>query len=338
MGFPFKLPAVADSITVCNEISDGSNILLASTIEDIVKFKENKLPVGYCISPSVQSVNLYETTEFEKVYLTYLEKISVLKNSGADFIFFEEQTNLRDMRAGVLAAKFVGIPSFVVMNVNEDGMTENGTDFIASLITLQAMGADSFGIYCTDGIDAQIRLTEQAFHHSDIPLIACFESDKCTEEQIISLAENGASVFIDRSEQKNYEHINTLSKCKVIFDKNSEKDNYAAAIDCEAFFLPDILELSEPVYCDFDMPETIISLDNENIDAVHIFLNSTDDSILLGENASMSRLPFIVHTDDTAVLETALRYYQGRLIIDSHCEIDELELKFLAAKYGAILY
>ena len=342
-------------------LSNGANMILAPTAgvthqrlvdigfdDDFTEINEkitsitadmaDDIPVGGCVVPSTLFVPPYGKSTFEEVYLIYLEKITILKDSGADFILLQEQDNLCDMRAGVLAAKSFGMPVFVIMNVDEDGQTKSGTDFLAALITLQAMGADAFGIYCTDGIEAQTELINKAFSHADIPLISCFESDKCTKEQLIALAENGASIFIDKSGWKKHEYIDILSECKIQFDENSEKDNYAAAIDCEAFFLPDILELSSPIHCDYDMPDEIIGLDNESINAVHIFLNSTDDSALLVENATMSRLPFLIHTDDTVALEAALRYYQGRLVVDTCCDIDENELKRLSQKYGAILY
>lgn len=345
-----------------NSLLNGANTLLAPTAgathqrledigfdDDFIEINEkitsitadmagDNVPVGGCVVPSTLFVPPYGKSTFEEVYLIYLEKITILKDSGADFILLQEQNNLCDMRAGVLAAKSVGMPVFVIMNVDEDGMTKSGTDFIAALITLQAMGADSFGIYCTDGIDAQIHLINRAFFHANIPLISCFESDKCSKEQLIAFAENGASIFIDKSSWRKREYIDILSKCKVQFDEKSEKDNYAATIDCEAFFLPDILEPSAPIHCDYDMPDEIIGLDNESINAVHIFLNSTDDSALLVENATMSRLPFLIHTDDIVALEAALRYYQGRLIVDSRCDIDKNELKQLSQKYGAIIY
>lgn len=345
-----------------NLLSKGINILLAPTagtthqrLEDLgfddnftemnqtitsvtVKAAENKVPVGGCIVPSTLFVPPYGTNTFEEVYMIYLEKVTILKDSGADFIIFQEQNNLCDMRAGVLAAKSVNIPSFVIMNVDEDGRTNSGADFIASLITLQAMGAAAFGIYCTDGIEAQIKLIEQAFPHSDIPLIACFDSSNCTETQILRLAESGTSIYIDKSVREKHKYIELISKREILFDDTSEKDNYAAAVDCEAFFLTDNPELSDPVFCDFDMTEKIIALDSESVNAIYIFLNSTDDSAVLAENATMSRLPFVVHTNDPTALEAALRYYQGRLIVDSRCDIDENELNRLSEKYGAILY
>lgn len=303
-----------------------------------VKAADGSALVGGVVVPSTLFIPPYGRDTFEDVYFTYLEKITVLKDSGAAFVLLQNQNNLCDMRAGVLAAKDVDIPVFVTMNVNDEGISESENDYIAALITLQAMGADAFGIECTDGIESLNRLIKHAFPHAAVPLIAVIDTETYSEQDILSLAENGVSVFIDKSNWKNRNILQALSKTKIRFDETTEKDCYAAAIDCEAFFLPDNLELSEPVICGYDMSDELIDLDDENINAVHLFLNSTDDAAVLSDKATMSRLPFIIHTNDTVILEAALRYYQGRLIIDSCCDIDENILKSLSDKYGAIIY
>ena len=38
------------------------------------------------------------------------------------------------------------------------------------------------------------------------------------------------------------------------------------------------------------------------------------------------------------ILDAALRYFQGRLIVDSNCDIDYQLIERTAAKYGAIVY
>ncbi|MDD6488513.1 MAG: homocysteine S-methyltransferase family protein [Clostridia bacterium] len=306
--------------------------------ETTIKAAENKVAVGGVVVPSTLFIMPYGRDTFEDVYFTYLEKITILKDSGAEFILLQNQNTLCDMRAAVLAAKAVDIPVFVTMNVNDDGISESGNDYIAALITLQAMGADAFGIECTDGIESLNRLIKQAFSHATVPLIAVIDTEKDSEQDILSLAENGASVFIDKSNWQNHNIFQKLSQTEIRFDETAEKDCYAAAIDCEAFFLPDNLDLSRPVICGYDMSDELIDLDDENINAVYLFLNSTDDATLLSDKATMSRLPFLIHTNDSVTLEAALRYYQGRLIVDSRCDIDESILKTLAEKYGAIIY
>lgn len=309
-----------------------------STITKITAKTSGSSLVGGVVYSSGLFVPPYGEDSFETIYFSYLEKITVLKAANADFILLYNQNNLFDMRAAVLAAKAVDIPVFAVMNVDADGKSESGNDYIAALITLQAMGADAFGIYCTDGTDSQTELIKTAFSHSEIPLIAVTDTEQISEKQLSELAESGASVFIDKAFQRSNKIVPALAEVKLKFNEKEEKDSYAAAIDSEAFFLPDNIELSAPVTCGYDMSDEIIDLDDETINAIYIFLNSTDDAALLADNASMSRLPFIIHTNDAVTLEAALRYYQGRIIVDTCCDIDENVLKTLSKKYGAILY
>ena len=86
------------------------------------------------------------------------------------------------------------------------------------------------------------------------------------------------------------------------------------------------------------MSDEIIDLDDSPANVILFNLGSTDDASFIAENAEMSSLPFIIHANDTTTLEAALRYYQGRLIVDTNCDIETDELKKLAFKYGAVLY
>lgn len=53
----------------------------------------------------------------------------------------------------------------------------------------------------------------------------------------------------------------------------------------------------------------------------------------------MKTIPVLaVWADSLPVLEAALRYFQGRLIMDSSSPLEENVLASLAAKYGALLY
>lgn len=152
------------------------------------------------------------------------------------------------------------------------------------------------------------------------------------------LNENGAAMYIDTASCTDIKKIEKLLSLEPRFRYGEEKDSYAAAIFREAFFLPEYLEFSEPLRCDLDMSDEIIDFDDETINAIYIHLGSTDDAAYLADNAIMSRLPFIIRADDPTTLEAALRYYQGRLIVDTRCDIDEKTLSQLTKKYGAVMY
>jgi 5-methyltetrahydrofolate--homocysteine methyltransferase len=118
----------------------------------------------------------------------------------------------------------------------------------------------------------------------------------------------------------------------------ADADNYAAATETEAFFLGSDITFSEPIECSVYLGDDLIDLNDEQVNAALVELNTLDDVMLLAQYGSMSPLPLAVHTDSRTILEAALRYVQGRLIIDSNCQIDFELIERTAAKYGAIVY
>lgn len=293
----------------------------------------SKASVGGMIAPS--GIQHYTSGIFESLYFDYLEKINVLRDAGADFILLSDAGTLGEMRAAVFAANAADIPIFITMTVDEDGTNEAGTDYIASLITLQSLGAAAFGISCDDGNEEMPELIAKAFPHAELPLIAI---GNYSTEEISLLNEKGADIFILSQGTLTKEKAELIRSLPCRSDPEKEKDSYAAAVDREAFFLSDDLVMSEPIECTVGLDEDIIDLDDEAVNSVYIELHSSDDASLLADNSNMTRLPVTVHANDSTTLEAALRYFQGRLIIDTRCDIDENELKALAGRYGAILY
>ena len=290
------------------------------------------------LSKSDPIVSEYGENVFESAYFDHLEKITLMKDAGADIILLRNFEKLWDMRAGVLAAKNADIPVVVTMKVDDEGLNESDTDYVAALITLQALGAAAFGIECTYGAEETAELIKKAYPHAEIPLIAVADIDRLSDSDIEMLNENGAAMYMDTASCTDIKKIEKLLSLEPRFRYGEEKDSYAAAIFREAFFLPEYLEFSEPLRCDLDMSDEIIDFDDETINAIYIHLGSTDDAAYLADNAIMSRLPFIIRADDPTTLEAALRYYQGRLIVDTRCDIDEKTLSQLTKKYGALMY
>ena len=311
---------------------------LHTGLTELVLEVSEGLPVGGVIAPSDPIAAEYGRNVFESAYFAHLEQITLLKDAGASFILLRNFDKLWDMRAGVLAAKSADMTVIVTMQVDDEGQSRSDTDYLAALITLQALGADAFGIDCTEGVETAAGLIHRAFSHAEIPLVAAVDMSRVTEEQLEALCESGAAVFLNTSADCREDRAALAKSKRPLFDPHEEKDSAAATIYREAFFLPEDLELSEPLPCDYDMSDEIIDLDDEAVNAIYIQLHSTDDAAYLADNAVMSRLPFVIHTDDATILEAALRYYQGRLIVDQQCDIPEEQMHKLVKKYGAILY
>ncbi len=280
----------------------------------------------------------YDCGAFEAAVFDYLEKMTLLRDLGAELILLYGCSRLWQMRAGVIAGEQAEIPVMVTVNADEDGKSENEIDYIAALITLQSLGAAAFGISSTDGIDKLPELLETALPHAEIPLIAVADLNSLDKTELRRMAYSGASVFINTAPDPDGSTADSLSELAVVFEPESEKDSYAAAVESEVFFLPDNIELSQPIECDWGMSDDLIDMDDENINSVCIILKSSDDVSLLAVNSNMSRLPVTVHANETNTLEAALRYFTGRLIVDSRCAIDKDQIRQLCDKYGAILY
>ncbi len=308
----------------------------------------NLCPTGLFVPPLGEA-------DFDELYDIYREQIRALDEAGVDFLAIETQTSLADARAAVLAARTTNLPVFVTITVDESGKTLTGGSVLPMLITLQSMGVEAFGLNCSFGPEAMADFIKKIAAHTGIPIIAkpstgvpMWEAGKGEgilsparfAEEMRLLMKAGARI-VGGCCGATPEHIKALAEVVPEFappEISEEPDSYAAAIEREAFFLGDDIQFSEPIECTSSLGEDLIDLDDEQVNAALVVVNSLDDVSMLCESSAMTKLPIAVHCDQLTVLDAALRYFQGRLIIDSDCQIDTELMEPMAAKYGAIIY
>ena len=260
--------------------------------------KPKNILVGGSLCPTGLFVPPHGEADFDDIYEIYREQIRVLDEAEVDFFIIETQTSLADMRAAVLAARSTNLPVFVTITVDKNGQTATGGTLLPIMITLQSMGVDAIGLNCSFGPEDMTEFINDIAQHSRVPIIAKPNSELETEDI----------------------------------------DDYAAAIESESFFLSDHLTYSEPIECSVSLGDDFIDLDDERSNVALVEINSMDDALLLAEYGHMSRLPIAVRAESLPILDAALRYFQGRLLIDSECCIEPEALDTIAAKYGAIVY
>ncbi len=310
--------------------------------------------VGGDISPTGLFVPPYGESDFDDIYDIYREQIRALDEAGVDFLVIETQTSLTDMRAAVLAARTTNLPVFVTVTVDESGHTLTGGSLLPAVITLQAMGVDAIGLNCSFGPGPMLEQVESILPYTSVPIIAkpnagvpmwgapgktVLSPEEFADEMRVLLR---AGVKIAGGCcGATPEHIRALAQAMQDTpprEPREEPDCDAAAIEREAFFLGDNIVFSEPLQCTSRLGEDLIDLDDERVNAALVEVTSLDDAKLLCESSAMTRLPVAVHCDSLTVLDAALRYFQGRLIIDSDCLIETELIEPLASKYGAIIY
>lgn len=327
-----------------SQVARINGALIAETRKNAAPFG---VPVGGCIGPSGLFVQPYGRADFDDIYDAYREQVRALAESGADFLMLEAQTSLADMRAAVLAARTTDLPVFVTLSVDDGGHTMTGCTLLSAAITLQAMGVEAVGLTAPGGPGALLPLLRDVLPHASVPLIARPDPAGLSEPEFAaemrSLLTEGISVAgCGRPAEPGY--VSALRRVMDEFSPSSpapdyeDADCYAAAIEGEAFFLGDDILFSRPIPCTSDLMEDLIGAEDEQVNAALVEVNTLDDAMLLSETSTMARLPIAVRTDSHTILDAALRYFQGRLIVDSNCQLDRELIDRLAAKYGAIVY
>lgn len=315
--------------------------------------------VGGSLCPTGLFVAPHGEADFDDIYDIYREQVRALADAEVDFLVIETQTSLADMRAAVLAARSTNLPVFVTITVDQSGKTMTGGTLLPIMITLQSMGVDAIGLNCSFSPQDMAPLINDIAQHSRVPIIAKpnaglpsnYENGKgylSPEEftqHMESLLEAGATI-IGGCCGTTPAHIAALKEMlqnrqddfyNTELD-NDDVDDYAATIESQSFFLSDHLAYSEPIECSISIENDFIEVDDERANVALVEINSMDDALILAEFGHMSRLPIAVRAETPPILEAALRYFQGRLLIDSECCIELETLESIAAKYGAIIY
>ncbi len=301
------------------------------------------IPVGGAVGPSGLFVPPHGETDFDDIYEGYREQIRALAKAKADFFILDGFHALADLRAALLAARTTKLPVIVLMAVDATGRTMTGGSLLPGLITLQAMGADAVGLSCPaePGLAEQFR---RALQHAAVPFAVRLEPGNLSPQELTEAAEpflKAGVRILGAGRGAGPEHLKALAiRLKPLGPPElpEEPDCDAAAIEQEAFFLGDDIVLSEPIRCTTSLADDLIDLEDEQVTAALVDVAEMDDAVLLGAASGMTRLPIAVHADSPTILDAALRYFQGRLIIDSDCQIERESLEPLAAKYGAIIY
>jgi len=89
--------------------------------------------------------------DFERAYETFREQAQILVDSGVDGIIIETMSDLKELKAAVLAVRDVSrdIPLIVSMTFEEDGKSVTGTSVEIFATLMNDLDVDVVGINCT---------------------------------------------------------------------------------------------------------------------------------------------------------------------------------------------
>ena len=310
------------------------------------------------MSPTGLFVEPFGDTSFDELVAIYAEQAAALNDAGVDIFAIETMLSLTEARAAVFACRKYHKPIYVTITVNERGKTLSGATAFTCLVVLQELGIAGFGLNCSFGPDLMCAQLKEISPFAKVPLIAkpnagqpnpllgnTYElSPPMMSQMMKDVLDAGVSI-IGGCCGTTPAHI---AEFRILIDQyhnhedapyHNQSNDMLLANETEIFALDnDRMEFSKPIYCEFDMADSLLSCEDESFDVIQIYLETADEALQFALNAHFAKLPICFHSSDIVVLERALYLYTGRAMIDCQCPIDKDQLELLAKKYGAIVY
>ena len=128
--------------------------------------------VALDIGPSGKLLQPLGDLSFENAYTAFQEMAVAGEKAGADIIVIETMSDIYETKAAVLAAKEnTNLPIFVTVVFDEKGKLLTGSDVNTVVAVLEGLGVDALGINCGLGPHQMLPLAEQVLKNCSIPVI-----------------------------------------------------------------------------------------------------------------------------------------------------------------------
>lgn len=290
---------------------------------------------------------------FEDLVDIYTEQAAALEKAGVDLFVVETMMTLPEARAAVLGIRSVSSkPIFVTFTCDENGKTLTGTDVTAALVVMQGMGVDAFGLNCSTGPDKMLEQLKRLKEYAAVPLIAKPNAGipqmvdgktvyDCPPEQFTAFVEEmaacGVCIFGGCC-GTDVAHIAALSKATAnlncVSPSPAQPDKLPCATEKTVFLLDVDAAYDEILPCDEELEDNLFDVDDD-AEMIAIRIESEDELDDFSDCQGMISKPLCMLCEDAALLEQALRRYQGRAVYEG--SLSDEELMPLVRKYGLII-
>lgn len=327
-------------------------------------------PLGKLLKPSGD-------LPFEDAYNLFKEQVVSGEKAGADLVLIETMGDLYEIKAAVLAAKEnTKLPIFVSMIFDKKGTLLTGADVKTAIVTLEALGIDGIGLNCGLGPDQMLVLLKEMTEYSSTPIfiqpnaglpvsingetVYNVTPDEFAKKQL-KILENGACALggccgtnpmhikamvdlckgreIKRITKKRYTAVSSYSK-SVFFENKpiivGERINPTGKK-----FLKEALRNNDMDYifregvCQVDLGADVLDVNVglPEIDECEMMINAVTGL------QSILNTPLQIDTSDPVVMEKALRFYNGKAMVNSvNGKEDSMNSVFpLVKKYGGVV-
>ncbi|MDE6372166.1 MAG: homocysteine S-methyltransferase family protein, partial [Clostridia bacterium] len=347
---------------------DEVDRLIKAGIEIARKAAGDKL-VALDLGPTGALIEPLGSMTFDEAYDLFKEQVIAGKD-GADLIIIETMSDLYELKAALLAVKEnCDLPVIASMTFDESGRTFTGCSVEAFAITASAW-ADALGINCSLGPEQLLPIMQRLVDNTDLPVIIQANAGlpdsemnyPVTAEEFASLYEKyvdmGVSILGSccGTTPEYIAKLDELRKSKKI-GKRNRKYNTAVCSSTKVVYIDGVKVIGERINPTGKkaMKQALIDRDfdyiaNQTIEQVeagaeildvNAGLPQIDEKQMLTEMVkyiqSLTDAPLQIDCGKPEAIESALRYYNGKPIVNS-VNAEEKSLSTIlpiVAKYGA---
>ena len=329
------------------------------------------------IGPTGKLLKPMGDLDFETAYEAFKEVMVYGSEAGVDVIHIETMSDTYELKAAVLAAKEnTALPVFVTTIFDERGKLLTGADVPSVVALLEGLRVDALGINCGMGPSQMLPVLDALLKYTSLPVIVKPNAGLPKQKDGVTYYDVEPEAFADTMEQivkkgaaavggccgTTPEHIRAMAeRCRGIPVKAAEKKELTVVSSYgQAVFLEEgskiIGERINPTGkkkfkqalkdhdLDYILKEGIMQQDKgAHILDVNVGLPEIDEPAMMKEVVeslqSVTSLPLQIDTVDTEALETALRIYNGKAMVNSVSGKQEsMDQVFpLLAKYGGVV-
>ena len=330
--------------------------------------------VAMDIGPTGKLMKPMGDLDFEEAVSAFGEAAAMGEKAGADLILIETMSDTMEVKAAILGAKeHTSLPVFVTMIFDESGKLLTGGDIPAAVALLEGLGVDALGFNCGLGPKQMLSLLPTLAECTSLPIIVnpnaglprrengqtVFDVHPDEFAQLMEEIVKGGAWIIGGCCGTTPEHLRkTVERCRKLplvpltEKKRTVISSYAQAV---VFGKKPVIigERINPTGkkrfkqalrehdMDYILREGVTQQQSgAHVLDVNVGLPEIDEKSLMCEAVSqlqgVSDLPLQIDTSSPEVMETALRIYNGKALINSvNGKKESMDAIFpLVKKYG----
>ena len=346
-------------------------------VKDAINESGRKAYTALDVGPLGKLLAPYGDLPFEDAYNLFKEQVIAGEKAGADLVLIETMGDLYEIKSAVLAVKEnTNLPIFVSMIFDKKGTLLTGADVKTAIVTLEGLGVDGIGLNCGLGPDQMLVLLKEMTEYSSTPIfiqpnaglpvsvngetVYNVTPEEFAEKQL-KILENGACA-LGGCCGTNPMHIKAMiDLCKGREIKEIAKKNYTAvsSYSKSVFFEGKPIIVGERINptgkrllkealrnndMDYIFREGVSQTDlGADILDVNVGLPEIDECEMMTNAVtglqSILNTPLQIDTSDPRVMEKALRFYNGKAMVNSvNGKEESMNSVFpLVKKYGGVV-